>query len=138
MTLSDIRPAVPTSPLQDRGAVADDAVAFGVHPMSHTQLDMMRAFFCYEFEVERLDRDSLPTATPDAVAEWVEALAMSGLFAPTELRTMTQAWSHEPEALIRLLSGVDVLAARRGNTDVADAEVAAVDPQTPAAYLRAS
>ncbi len=139
MTLSDIRPADSMPPVHDRGVV-NGTVASDIHPVSRAQLDMMRAFFCYEFEVEQLDRNSLPAATVDAVEEWVEALAMSGLFAPTELRAMAQAWSRAPEALIRLLSGVDEVTARRGaadnDTDVSEVAAAALD--TSAAYLRAS
>ena len=82
--------------------------------LSRSQLDMMRAFFCYEFEVARLERTSLPEATPEVVAEWVGALEMSGLFAGAELRTMADAWLREPESLVSLLVGdVDEIAARR-------------------------
>ncbi|ORI14497.1 hypothetical protein [Rhodococcus sp. 1168] len=94
-----------------------DAVATAsgeARTLSRSQLDMMRAFFCYEFEVSRLERTSLPEATPEVVAEWVGALGMSGLFAPAELLTMAEAWLREPESLLALLVGdVDEIAARR-------------------------
>ncbi len=81
--------------------------------LSRSQLDVMRAFFCYEFEVATLDRESVPEATEDAVAEWIEALQMSGLFASAELRTMTEVWLNEPASLVSLLVGdVDEAAAR--------------------------
>lgn len=120
MTLSDIRPAVSMPHLRDRAAgfdVASAPTSTRSRPISRTQLDMMRAFFCEEFEAEQSSRDTLPAATSDAVTEWVEALTTSGLFAPTELRAMTDAWSAEPDALVRLLSGVDEIAARRGVGD---------------------
>lgn len=86
----------------------------GLPALSSNQLDMMRAFFCYEFEVARLERTSLPEATAEVVSEWVGALEMSGLFAPAELRTMAEAWLSEPDQLVSLLVGdVDEIAARR-------------------------
>lgn len=110
MTLADARPTISTS-----------------------QLEMMRAFFSCEFEVALLDRESMPEASPEAVAEWIEALEMSGLFAPSELRTMSNAWLGEPDALVSLLVGdIDEVAARR---DIVE-PVAATDESSR--YLRAS
>jgi hypothetical protein len=127
MTLADIRTEGDSSSVTVETAAVSDAAS-----LSASQLDMMRAFFCYEFEVARLDRESVPEVTADAVAEWVEALSMSGLFMPSELRTMTSAWLTEPEALVSLLVGdVDEVAARR--------EVeSAPEPTVTPAYLRAS
>lgn len=128
MTLADACPAVTTDV-----PVETTTAAQGTSPsISHGQLDMMRAFFCYEFEVARLDRSSLPEATEEVVAEWIEALEMSGLFAPTELRVMAAAWIAEPDALVSLLVGdVDEIAARRET-------VTASESSSKAAYLRAS
>lgn len=106
--------------------------------LSSNQLEMMRAFFCYEFEVSRLDRESVPAVTEDAVEEWIDALGSSGLFAPAELRSMGAAWRAAPEALIDLLVGdVDEVAARR---DVPEVEVVGTEPSADrtAAFLRAS
>ncbi|WP_072807041.1 hypothetical protein [Rhodococcoides yunnanense] len=136
MTLADACPEVPieaavldTAPVDTASASSSGSASSS---LSHGQLDMMRAFFCYEFEVARLDRSSLPEATTEVVAEWVEALEMSGLFVPSELRTMSQAWLSEPDALVSLLVGdVDEIAARRETADAADAS------STPS-YLRAS
>jgi len=133
MTLADTRTAV-SMPLVADPAVGNEAMTESTS-ISHTQLEMMRAFFCYEFEVDRLDLDSLPEATPDAVAEWVEALAMSGLFAATELRAMSRAWLTEPRTLVLLLSGSDEVAARR---DVVESEPESITPENEVALPRAS
>jgi hypothetical protein len=84
--------------------------------MSRGQLDMVRAFFCYEFETESLGRDTIPEPTPEAVAEWIDALAASGLFAGAEMRNIAAVWAAEPDALVSLLAGdVDEIAARRSD-----------------------
>lgn len=102
--------------------------------LSLSQLDVMRAFFCYEFEVATLDRESLPEATEDAVAEWIEALQMSGLFAPAELRTMTEVWLSEPASLISLLVDEgDEVAVRGGDLTGAEAKVVASGSDVPEA-----
>lgn len=125
MTLADTRPAVTTARIDSAELTA-------------SQLEMMRAFFCYEFEVARLDRDSVPAATAEAVAEWIEALEFSGLFVASELTAMRQAWLAEPEALVNLLVGdVDEVAARRDVLEVAPAK-ATVNGLEEASYLRAS
>lgn len=117
----------------DMDAVGTVSVPSEAASLSQSQLEMMRAFFCYEFEVSQLDRDTVPAATPEAVEEWIEALGMSGLFAPAELRTMSAAWLSEPDALVSLLVGnIDEVAAKR--------EVVDVEPEsgnTPS-FLRAS
>lgn len=98
----------------DADTVGTVSVPAETAALSPTQLEMMRAFFCYEFEVARLDSETVPVVTREAIREWIEALEMSGLFAPTELRTMSAAWLSEPEALVALLVGdVDEVAARR-------------------------
>lgn len=127
MTLADSRPDIATS------SVALDETSADTASLSSSQLDMMRSFFCYEFEVALLDRESIPAATPEAVAEWIEALEMSGLFMSSELRTMTDAWLTEPEALVSLLVGdIDEVAARREVTDAVPEIV------TKSSFLRAS
>ncbi|NIL75970.1 hypothetical protein [Rhodococcus sp. B10] len=124
MTLADARPTVTTDATEPEPS------------LTQGQLDMMRAFFCYEFEVARLERSSLPEATPDAVGEWIEALEMSGFFVSSEIRAMAQAWLAEPESLVALLVGdFDEVAARR---DTALAEDAASDAAASPSYLRAS
>lgn len=141
MTLADTRTAVPKPLVADScstvdgPASLDSPVTAESTTVSSSQLEMMRAFFCYEFEVDRLDLDSLPEATPEAVAEWVDALAMSGLFAPTELHAMSSAWLSEPEVLIHILSGADEVAARR---DVAESDADSITPESPASLPRAS
>ncbi|KZF11550.1 hypothetical protein A2J03_19395 [Rhodococcus sp. EPR-157] len=122
MTLADTRPEV-TTPASSNSA-----------DLSTSQLEMMRAFFCYEFEVELLDRESVPAVTPEAVEEWIEALEHSGLFVAAELQTMARAWRAEPEALVALLIGdVDEVAAKR---EVVEFEV--LGAAVKASYLRAS
>ncbi|MDJ0395745.1 hypothetical protein QMK17_20700 [Rhodococcus sp. G-MC3] len=129
MTLADSRPVVAaSSAVFDTASASTDAASLSV-----SQLEMMRSFFCYEFEVAQLDRESIPVPTSEAVAEWIEALAMSGLFVTSELRTMTDAWLSEPEALISLLVGdIDEVAARREVTGA----VAEIDVKS--SFLRAS
>ncbi|SNS85160.1 hypothetical protein [Rhodococcoides kyotonense] len=108
--------------LADAPALADappavEAPSEAGPSLSQGQLDMMRAFFCYEFDVARLDRSALPEPTTEVVAEWIGALEMSGFFVSSELRAMAQAWISEPEALVALLVGdVDEIAARRDTT----------------------
>lgn len=122
MTLADTRPEVTTP------ASSDSA------DLSTSQLEMMRAFFGYEFEVELLDRESMPVVTVEAVDEWIEALEHSGLFVAAELQTMAHAWRAEPEALVSLLIGdVDEVAAKR---DVVELEVPGTVDK--ASFLRAS
>ncbi|MCZ4080217.1 hypothetical protein O1W68_19915 [Rhodococcus sp. H36-A4] len=96
----------------------------GLPTLSSNQLAMMRAFFCYEFEIDELERTALPDATVEVVSEWVGALEMSGLFAPAELRTMSEAWLSEPDQLVSLLVGdVDEITARREVVSTAEATV---------------
>lgn len=122
MTLADTRSATETT------------ASSGSAALTSSQLEMMRAFFCYEFEVAQLDRNSVPEATPESVEEWIEALEISGLFVASELQSMRLAWQSEPEALVALLIGdVDEIAARR---DVL--EVVATGAPSEASYLRAS
>jgi hypothetical protein len=124
MTLADARPAVTVDANETELS------------LSQGQLDMMRAFFCYEFEVARLDRSSLPEPTVEVVAEWIQALETSGFFVSSELRAMAKAWASEPEALVALLVGdVDEIAARRDT--VTDHDVATDEDASPS-YLRAS
>ncbi|OZC76293.1 hypothetical protein CH304_17245 [Rhodococcus sp. 15-649-1-2] len=123
-TRQDLADATPT--------VLDAAVDSA--PLSSSQLEMMRAFFSCEFEVARLDRESIPVATPDAVAEWIDALRMSGLFSPSEMRTMSAAWTSEPDALVSLLVGdVDEVAARRDVTESSPEDVNVSAPIVDAA-----
>ncbi|MDJ0362936.1 hypothetical protein [Rhodococcus sp. H29-C3] len=108
----------------------------GLPALSSNQLAMMRAFFCYEFEIDELERTVLPDATVEVVSEWVGALEMSGLFAPAELRTMAEAWLSEPDQLVSLLVGdVDEIAARR---EVVSTAEATVSDAADADLLRAS
>lgn len=108
----------------------------GLPGLSSNQLDMMRAFFCYEFEIDELERTALPDATAEVVSEWVGALEMSGLFAPAELRTMAEAWLSEPDQLVSLLVGdVDEIGARREVVSTAEATASGV---ADADLLRAS
>lgn len=126
MTLADTRPAIPASAVTH---------AFGRRSLSPTQLEMMRAFFCEEFEIDRSAANQLPEPTPTAVAEWVDALTMSGLFAPSELNAMSDAWFTEPHAVVALLSGVDEVTARR---EIAEVATPSVEYRESTRYLRAS
>ncbi|KZF09485.1 hypothetical protein A2J04_21885 [Rhodococcus sp. EPR-279] len=104
--------------------------------MSQGQLDMVRAFFCNEFEADSLDRSTVPEPTAEAVAEWIDALTNSGLFAPAEVRNISSVWAAEPETLVAMLIGeVDEIAVKRG------AAVPAAVPAAPdlvPAFVRAS
>lgn len=82
--------------------------------MSQGQLDMVRAFFCNEFQADSLDRTAMPEPTADAVAEWVDALSASGLFAPAEVHNISSVWCAEPESMTALLVGeIDEIAVKR-------------------------
>lgn len=142
MTLADTRSTV-TTPAVPVHTVSASATRAQSSLLSHNQLEMMRAFFCYEFEVAQLDHESVPAATEDAIDEWVEALEMSGLFASAELRTIGNAFRSEPSAVVSLLVGnVDEIAARRDFVAAPAAPTAPTAPAAPAArntaYLRAS
>ncbi|MDV6305418.1 hypothetical protein R3P93_22870 [Rhodococcus cerastii] len=101
--------------------------------MSQGQLDMVRAFFCNEFEADSLDRSTVPEPTAEAVAEWIDALTNSGLFAPAEVRNISSVWAFQPETLVAMLIGeVDEIAAKRG------AAVPAAAPDLVPAFVRAS
>lgn len=103
--------------------------------MSRGQLDMVRAFFCYEFETDALARDTIPEPTADAVSEWIDALASSGLFANAEMRNIAAVWAAEPDALVSLLAGdIDEIAARRSDAGV----LASASPAAPQYFSRAS
>ncbi|OZD87844.1 hypothetical protein CH278_11795 [Rhodococcus sp. 05-2254-5] len=82
--------------------------------MSQGQLDMVRAFFCNEFQADSLDRTVMPEPTADAVAEWIDALSTSGLFAPAEVHNISAVWCAEPESMTALLVGeIDEIAVKR-------------------------
>ncbi|WP_415977355.1 hypothetical protein [Rhodococcus sp. 077-4] len=105
--------------------------------MSQGQLDMVRAFFCNEFEADSLDRTTMPEHTTDAIAEWVEALENSGLFAPSEVRNISAVWASQPEAMISLLVGeVDEIAVKRHEVAVPAAAIAT--PALISSFERAS
>ena len=105
--------------------------------MSQGQLDMVRAFFCNEFQADSLDRTTMPEPTADAVAEWIDALASSGLFAPAEVHNISSVWNAEPDALVALLVGeVDEVAVRRHGASVPAAAIAT--PALISAFGRAS
>lgn len=104
--------------------------------MSQGQLDMVRAFFCNEFEADSLDRSTVPEPTAEAVAEWIDALTNSGLFAPAEVRNISSVWAAEPETLVAMLIGeVDEIAVKRGAAVPAAASAA---PDLVPAFVRAS
>ncbi|OZD08658.1 hypothetical protein CH275_04275 [Rhodococcus sp. 06-235-1A] len=105
--------------------------------MSQGQLDMVRAFFCNEFQSDSLDRSIMPEPTVDAVAEWIGALAASGLFAPAEVSNISSVWAAEPDALVALLVGeVDEIAVRRHGASAPAAAIAT--PALISAFGRAS
>jgi hypothetical protein len=105
--------------------------------MSKGQLDMVRAFFCNEFEADSLDRSTVPEPTAEAVAEWIDALTNSGLFAPAEVRNISSVWAAEPETLVAMLIGeVDEIAVKRHEAAVPAAAVAT--PALIPAFVRAS
>ena len=105
--------------------------------MSQGQLDMVRAFFCNEFQADSLDRSTVPEPTAEAVAEWVDALATSGLFAPAEVRNIASVWAAEPNTLISLLIGdVDEVAVKRHGA--ATPAAASATPALISAFGRAS
>nr|WP_314145296.1 hypothetical protein [uncultured Rhodococcus sp.] len=105
--------------------------------MSQGQLDMVRAFFCNEFQADSLDRSTMPEPTADAVAEWIDALVISGLFAPAEVRNISSVWAAEPETMVALLVGeVDEIAVKRH--EAATPAVAIATPALVAAFGRAS
>ncbi|MBY4131515.1 hypothetical protein HQO83_24275 [Rhodococcus fascians] len=105
--------------------------------MSQGQLDMVRAFFCNEFQADSLDRSTMPEPTADAVAEWIDALASSGLFAPAEVHNISSVWNAEPDALVALLVGeVDEIAVRRHGASTPAAAIAT--PALISAFGRAS
>lgn len=106
--------------------------------MSRGQVDMVRAFFANEFDVVTLDRESIPEVSADAVAEWVDALAMSGLFLRAELDMFAGAWTAEPEAVIALLVGdIDEISAKRHEAHQ-PATAAVASPALVRAFGRAS
>ncbi|MDV8025187.1 hypothetical protein [Rhodococcus sp. IEGM 1330] len=105
--------------------------------MSQGQLDMVRAFFCNEFQADSLDRTIMPEPTGDAIAEWIDALATSGLFAPAEVRNISSVWAAEPDALVALLVGeVDEIAVKRHEAATPAAAIAT--PALISAFERAS
>ncbi|OZC56090.1 hypothetical protein CH306_15760 [Rhodococcus sp. 15-725-2-2b] len=105
--------------------------------MSQGQLAMVRAFFCNEFQADSLDRSTVPDPTADAVAEWIDALATSGLFAPAEVRNISSVWASEPETMVALLVGeVDEIAVKRN--EVAAPAPAIATPALISAFERAS
>ncbi|MCJ0980453.1 hypothetical protein MTX35_22335 [Rhodococcus sp. ARC_M12] len=105
--------------------------------MSQGQLDMVRAFFCNEFQADSLDRTTMPEPTSEAVSEWIDALATSGLFAPAEVRNISSVWAAEPETMISLLVGeVDEIAVKRHA--VATPAAAIATPALVSAFGRAS
>ncbi|KQU53463.1 hypothetical protein ASG84_24045 [Rhodococcus sp. Leaf278] len=105
--------------------------------MSQGQLDMVRAFFCNEFQADSLDRSVMPEPTAEAVTEWIHALATSGLFAPAEVHNISSVWNAEPDALVALLVGeVDEIAVKRHGASVPAAAIAT--PALISAFERAS
>lgn len=104
--------------------------------MSQGQLDMVRAFFCNEFEADSLDRSTAPELTAEAVAEWIDALNHSGLFAPAEVHNISAVWATEPQALVALLIGeVDEIAVKRHGAAV---PAAVATPSLVSVFGRAS
>jgi hypothetical protein len=99
-----------------------------VRALTSGHLDMLRALFCDEFDLDGIDASTFAAIHAGEVAEWVQEVGSTGLFSRSELTVIEETWTADPSSLVSvLLDTVDEIGAKRHEL-AAPAELVAVAP----------